>query len=151
MTNRACWSADDFEVLSWHDNHIHGFRVVAGQHGAGELILDIDFIVEWICADRHVRFRIAPADLVFHAVSNLKLSFDYAKESLAFGPLSIHEVRRAPKVYPTGYRSWHWSITLNSPDGRIEFDAPGFTMALRASPVETDMQCLEPTQRTAAV
>jgi hypothetical protein len=33
------WTHEDFERMSWHDNHVHALRIVEGRHGAGELLL----------------------------------------------------------------------------------------------------------------
>jgi len=44
------WSESQFAEMSWHDNHVHALRVVEGAHGAGDLVLDIDYILEWLQA-----------------------------------------------------------------------------------------------------
>jgi hypothetical protein len=49
--------------MMWHHNSVHAFRVVEGKDGAGELVLDIDHIVEWIESEKGYKFRVAPADL----------------------------------------------------------------------------------------
>jgi hypothetical protein len=42
------------ELHSWHDCHVWRFAVVSGDPAAdewrSELILDLDFIAEWLCA-----------------------------------------------------------------------------------------------------
>ena len=92
----ARWSTDDFPRLSWHDNHIHGFTVCGGEYGEGELVLDIDFILDWLCdpVSWECEFRIAPATLTFHHVSALVVSLDYARCTAALGPASISEITR---------------------------------------------------------
>ena len=69
-----------FEDYSWHDNAIHGFRIVEGPDGCGgELILDIDFIVEWLPPkgeNNAFEFRVAPAHLTFHDVTDLVIYVD---------------------------------------------------------------------------
>ena len=63
------WTDADFERMSWHDNHVHAIRFVEGQNGEGELVLDIDYILEWQKADGAAfLFRVQPATLVFHGV-----------------------------------------------------------------------------------
>ena len=71
----------DFDGLSWHDDTIYGLRFEAGDSFQGdwraELVLDIDHIVEWVREGAgRVRFRVAPATLVFHGVTDLKISID---------------------------------------------------------------------------
>lgn len=143
------WTNDDFDSLSWHDNHIHGFAVREGEYGEGELILDIDFILEWLCdsATRSCDFRLAPATLTFHRVSNLVVTLDYAQPTAALAPASMAGITREPYVYPNGYKSYRWAIEINWPTGSISFLAEGFTQVLRASPVLSAQQCLSPAER----
>jgi hypothetical protein len=46
----------DFDRLSWHDCHLRGIRFEAGDPDEGDwtsdLVLDLDFIVEWTSLDR---------------------------------------------------------------------------------------------------
>ncbi len=72
----------DFDGLSWHDDTLYGLRFDVGDSFKGDwhadLVLDIDHIVEWVCAtDGGVQFRVAPADLVFHGVTDLKIAVDW--------------------------------------------------------------------------
>lgn len=136
-----------FNAMSWHDNHVHGLAIEEGAHGLGELRLDLDYIVEWLaCADGKFSFRIAPALLTFHGVSDLVVSLDYAASSAALTPFSIHEIRRTPLPHAR----YAWEIELNWPKGRIAFSADGFTQALRGSAVESERQHLSAAERRAA-
>src|SRR5262245_20244864 len=40
---KSSWTDADFGDLSWHDCSVHALRIVEGPHGAGELILDLDY------------------------------------------------------------------------------------------------------------
>lgn len=51
------WTDQQFEEMSWHDNHVHALRIVAGAYGSGELILDLDYILDWICGTDGSKFR----------------------------------------------------------------------------------------------
>lgn len=143
---------EHFEDFSWHDNAIHGFRIVEGPDGCGgELILDIDFIVEWLPPkgeNNAFGFRIAPAHLTFHDVSDLIISVDYAASTAAVQPMTIHEIHREVVTYPNGYSSFAWRIEINWPcNSFISFSAPGFTQALRAEPIVSGAQYLSPAER----
>lgn len=47
-------TADNFEQLNWHDNAIHAFRILEGDDNmGGGLMLDIDFIAEWLQGTDH--------------------------------------------------------------------------------------------------
>lgn len=144
---------DDFDGYLWHDNAIHGLRIVEGADGcSGELVLDIDFIVEWLPPqgeDKVFRFRIAPADLVFHEVTDLVVSIDYASSTAALTPMAIHEIQRQFVTHPTGYSFFAWKIEINWPrNGFIAFRSSGYTQLLRAEPVIANTQYLSPSERT---
>jgi hypothetical protein len=145
---RSSWVTADYDDLSWHHNHVHGLAIQSGPHGCGDLILDIDFIVEWVQCGERFEFILAPADLVFHSVSRLKVEVDYENPQAAITPFSISGIERELVSYPTGYTSYRWSIEVNWPEGLIEFAAPGFTQTLRSTPIRVGQQFLETHART---
>ena len=143
---------------SWHDNLIYGVHLATPDPDAGvwrsDLVLDIDHIVEWICGtDGGVQFRVAPATLVFHDVTDLKISADCSggEHRYTLNELSINDITRqpAPAFGVDASRAYfNWRIELNSPqDGEIAFGASGYTLTLRADPVLLDDQRLPPTGR----
>jgi len=140
------WTDADFDQLSWHDNHIHGFTIIEGQHGAGELILDIDYIVEWIKGEERIEFVISPADLVFHNVTGLRIDLDYDAISAAIGPLSIDGIHRSYEVRER-YTAQVWALEVNFPAGRIQFEASGFTQRLRGPAKRSVQQVLTKEER----
>ena len=98
---------EPFEDFGWHDNAIHAFRIAEGDDGcSGQLTLDIDYILEWITpmgqGDRF-SFVVAPADLVFHKVTDLVISVDYVSCSASLQPMTIEEIHREVHTYPNGY------------------------------------------------
>ncbi len=143
---------------SWHDNSLYGIRLLVGDPERGDwrsdLVLDIDHIVEWVCgADQRPRFRVAPATLTFHHVTDLQVAVDCGDTGgrVALHALSIDQVVREPiedqKVcFDRPY--YRWRIELNWPKGgMIVFAASGFTQTLRAEPVLQDEQWLLAAQR----
>jgi hypothetical protein len=148
----------DFDKLSWHDCHIWAIELHAGDSDAGDwtsdLALDIDFIVEWICGvGGGGQFRVAPASLVFHGVTDPKIQISWGDSGFqtALHPISIGSIEREPiqnqKVY-LDRPYYRWRIRLNWPDGGdISFGAFGFTQTLKADPVLTKMQCLSRNER----
>ncbi len=141
-----------FEDFCWHDNAIHGFRIIEGEDGcSGELVLDIDYIVEWLQPqddNAAFEFRVAPANLTFHEVTDLVVSVDYAASTAAFQPMIIHEIQREFVTNPKGYSSFVWNIDINWPrKSHISFHSSGFTQVLRAEPIVFGAQYLSPSQR----
>ena len=148
----------DFDELSWHDCSIWGIALRTGEASAfqpADLMFDIDFIVEWVCAvGAPARFRVAPAALVFHNVTDLRIevqtthSGDYR---MALSPWPILGISRQPIERPVGYPgppSYTWTLALGIPSlGEIHFGASGFTQELRAEPVLTGQQNLTIAER----
>jgi hypothetical protein len=147
-------TTDDFERLSWHDNLIYGFRFAIGNHEKGEwnadLVLDIDHIVEWVCAapGERVRFRVAPATLAFRDVTDFRISADFGDSGcqVAFREMSIAQVTRErvkDQKICLDRPYYRWRIELNDPqNGEIAFGASTFTQTLRAAPTLLDEQRL---------
>ena len=144
----------DFHELSWHDCSIWGMAL---HNGGGEpafepadLVLDIDFIVEWLCGvGAPARFRVAPAALVFHQVTDLRITVETTHSGdyrMAVSPWPILRIDRESIERPEGYpgpTSYAWTLALGTPTpGEIHFGARGFTQELRAEPVLTERQSL---------
>ena len=140
------WTHEQFDEMSWHDNHVHALRVVAGEHGAGELIFDIDYIVEWLGNGNEFRFRLVPATLRFTDVTDLRVSLDYASPSAAMGPFSIHAIERHTEQRER-YIAQVWRIEVNWPGGEVTFEASGYEQSATGKAVLSSQQCLTPAER----
>jgi hypothetical protein len=120
------WTHAQFNEMSWHDNHVHALRIVEGVHGSGQLVLDLDYILEWLCGNPgEQRFRIVPVSLTFNDVFALRLALDYASPTAAFGPFSIGSIERRVESRPR-YEATIWRILINWPVGEISFEASGY-------------------------
>jgi len=148
MTSQI-WTDAQFDEMSWHDNHVHALRIVEVSDGAGDLILDVDHIVEWIKNGTGFNFRIVPATLTFHDVMFLRMSLDYATPTAAFGPFMINGIERRNEQ-----RARHlaqlWKIDISWPQGEIAFEACGFTQRARSGPVLSQRQRLSADERERA-
>ena len=158
LKNRSTQTESDFDDLSWHDNQIHGIEFRTGDvdndDWTSELVFDIDFIVEWICGvDGIASFRIAPATLCFHGVTDLKMNLNSQDTGFQamLRTLSIFEVERErienQKVHLD--RPYYlWRIVLSDPaQGAISFGATGFTQEFRGDPVFSSKQKLSRQER----
>jgi len=152
-------SESDFERLSFHDCHLWGLELRAGDPESGDwtsdLALDLDYIAEWLCgADGGAMFRVAPATLVFHGVTDLRIAVDCGDGGYqaALHPIAIDRIEREPvkeqKVYLDRVY-YRWRIVTNWPqDGAIAFGAVGFDLTLRTEPILTSQQVLTRRDRT---
>jgi hypothetical protein len=142
------WSEGEFDEMSWHDNHVHALRIIEGVHGAGELILDLDYILEWVkCQGDKCEFRIVPATLTFKGVTNLRVSLDYATPTAALGPFSIHAIERQTKRRER-YDAQEWRFVVNWPVGEISFEASGFEQRATGDPVLSAAMFLSASHRS---
>jgi hypothetical protein len=139
------------DEASWHDNLVYALLFNVGDVAKGdrrsELVLDIDHIVEWICGTNGgARFRIAPATLTFHDVTDLRVSFDFGGSGhrQTLNELSIAAISQEPVPTPSVAQPYgRWRIELNLPrGGEITFGASGYTQTFRAEPVLLDDQRL---------
>lgn len=74
---------DDFENISFHDNRLWGIDFLVDYETLTcDLKLDIDHICEWVETEEKCSFKwmVAPADLIFHGVTGLKLGIDWKDE-----------------------------------------------------------------------
>ena len=144
---RRVWTDADFEDMSWHDNHVHGFQIRSGEYGAGEIDLDLDYIVEWLCAaDGSCEFRLAPATLTFKEVSDLRIELDYEAVTAGLVPFSIDGISREDGTVATESLR-RWTVKLNWPRGSLAFRASGYTQRLRAPLRISAEQCLSEASR----
>ena len=152
------YTESDFDRLSWHDCHIWAIELRVGdpsnEDWTSDLALDIDFIVDWICSvGEGGKFRVAPATLVFHGVTDPKIDIDWGRSGFqaALHPVSIGNLEREriqdQKVY-LDRPYYSWTICLNWPNGGvITFGAVGFTQTLRAEPIVSENQHLSLSER----
>jgi len=154
----TAWTDAEFEDLSWHDCTLWGLAFHPPDPETGDwtrdLVLDIDFIVEWLCGvGGPTRFRVAPAALVFHGITDLRIAVDWGRSGfqVALHEASIDRIEREAitdqKVY-LDRPYYRWTIRLNWPKGgELCFGAVGFTQTLLAEPVVTEAQRLAPSER----
>lgn len=144
MESGTRWTDADFESMSWHDNHVHGLELREGENGAGELMLDLDYILEWICADDgSCTFRIVPVRLTFHEVHDLRIALDYAAAQASLGPFSLAGIARDAGAHGV----WRWRLAVNWPQGSLEFAARGFTQLVSGPEVVKAVQSLTAGER----
>jgi hypothetical protein len=147
------WTTSDFDAMSWHDVHVHGFRLDAfnPRDGSADLTLDLDYILKWEKAENGFLFTLSRAELVFHEVFGLQLNLDYATPTAGTCPFSISGIEREPVPFPAGSKSFSWRLPVNWPSGSIVFQSPGFSQGLLGDPVVHSGQFLSPEQRGGAV
>lgn len=122
---RQIWTDADFERMSWHDNHVHAIRCVEGENGEGELVLDIDHILEWLKGEEGgLRFRVQPATHVFYGVMFPRIAIDYAAATAAFGPFMIDGIER--RIEKREHcEAQVWRLPISCPEVRLNSKRAG--------------------------
>lgn len=144
---------ETYEPYAWHDDTLRGLRFALGDPDAGDwradLVLDVDHITAWEAGeDGRIRFRVAPATLTFHHVTDLRLAVDWGDSGhrTALHPCTIDRIERARianQKICLDRPYWRWRIVLAWPrDGEIAFGASDLTLDLRAEPVLQEEQQL---------
>ncbi|QTR46304.1 hypothetical protein J9253_20425 [Thiothrix litoralis] len=149
MMSKKIWYTSDFESLSWHDVHIHGFKLdsFVPDQGVADLLFDIDYILKWENINNELLFTVCRATLRFHQIFGMRFMLDYATPTAGMCPFSIDGIERRPSKLSTDSESFQWSIKVNWPQGHIEFDSPGFTQTLVGTPIVQSSQSLSSEQR----
>lgn len=143
------WTTADFDRMGWHDTHVHALRLIEGPYGAGQLQLDLDYILQWNCDHPTDRFLLLPATLTFFDTAQLRLSLDYASACAALGPFSLNGLHRTLEERER-YCAQLWTLELNWPQGQITLEASGFEQRGWGRPVWCFEQVLPPQQRLPA-
>jgi hypothetical protein len=159
MAGASRMTEADFERLSWHDCHLWGFELHRGEPDEDDwtsgVVFYIDYITEWVCGiDRRASFRVAPARLTFHGVTDLKMAIDWGTSGFQVVPsqVIINRISRelvaegspGPALLPLGRRA-----ASDADQGqhrlrgrRVHADASGGARA--AAPAEPDAAPAEP-------
>jgi hypothetical protein len=142
MAVRDIYTEADFESMGWHDCHIHAIAVETLPNNPGRLLLDIDYLVEWLRPDpasSGLAFMVSPATLVFDQAWDLVTNIDMS--GWAF-QLPILEVERdGPDE--RGLSTWR----LAGDQFELSISSRGFTQYLRREPVFCDGQWLSVEER----
>lgn len=132
--SKSVWSDADFELMGWHDATLHGMYLEQAEEGPSRLLLDIDYIVQWVhpvARAKYFRFWVAPATLVFTDVWSLEF------DGSGIG-LEIDTLHR-----PTPDGTWR----LEGHNFEMRFSASGYRQYFRQPPRLTDRQVLSPQDR----
>jgi hypothetical protein len=141
------FTEQDFDDLSFHDNLLRGVLLrTEYETDESDLVLEIDYIADWVVSENVQEWLIAAADLTFHGVTGLKLSFDSHDEKfqVCIAGDWILDLKRSPVVpqlvhLDRPYWRWHFDFAM---DTLLTFGAYGFTLQLRQEPILHNEQCL---------
>lgn len=134
---RLIWSDADFEEMGWHGAYVHAIAAIPENF---ELMLDIDYIVQWvnpIPPEQHFKFWVAPATLVFSNVWNVKFCLE--SES---GEFSIQGLERLNEQATLNGKMTDWLWRFLGNEGSLSFRATAYKQHFRKQPILTLSQQL---------
>jgi hypothetical protein len=142
--DKLIWTDADFDRMGWHDSYIHGFHSgLRPERGEFDFLIDLDYIVRWIDPtppSEYFSFLIAPATLVFHGATEIKITITHGGGDIRVDGLS----RVAERLTPNGIdKDYHWVFE----PGVISLWATGFTQYFRRPSVRMRRQWLELEER----
>ena len=151
----------NYQPYHWHDNQIHGIALRTADPDrddwTSDLSIDIDHIVEWVKTEGRARFRVAPATLTFHGVTDLSLGWSHLVSGHQVG-IALPWIDRIERelvkdqLVHLDRPYYAWRIVFASPPGgEISFGAWGYSQKLRKEPVLQDEQGLTFVERSTLV
>ena len=139
---KAIWTDADFDRMGWHDAALHAVAVEPDSECPGRLLLDLDYIVDWIKPEPPAiayQWWLCPSTLVFASAWNLVGDISIVRQ--AFEPGFDRITRSEPDEH--GYRDW----TINGHEFTLTVRSPGFTQYLRQPPMLSTRQRLTSAER----
>jgi hypothetical protein len=139
---KTFFTEEDFETMGWHDNPVHAIAFGSGRR---EVSLDIDYILKWehpLPDEKHYRFWVSPATLVFEDI------LDFKMEHSAYAGLTILEIEREEAQKESASlpkKLWKWKIECV--EASWQFYATGYRQFIRKPPALIARQRLSLEQR----
>jgi hypothetical protein len=127
--DKHIWTEADFDSMNWHDNPIHAMTFSENF----ELLLDIDYIFEWVLKGKKYLFWISPCTLVFENVYDLTFDIGPTTPRLTIDFLTKENPQR-PKNSEYIKRDTEFDWTIEMQEGTIGFKSVGFKQYVRALP-----------------
>jgi len=123
---------NDFDDLGFHDCYVYGLRWEGQSHA---LIVDLDYIVQWIKKKDKYCFLVARAEARFSPVAGIRISLDWQRLPLE---CQIHDIIRERSRDSRHRKNWYlWTIIFSIPSGYITFESPCFELKILSDPQET--------------
>ena len=127
------WTEEDFERMGWHDSRIYA---LAFSPETFELLLDIDYIFQWINpepGETFYKFWVAPATLIFENVSDVDFDIGSYNSGLEIINIRRDEARK-PRNAEHIQRQTEWQWTLDCQQGDIKLWSVGYKQYIRSAP-----------------
>ena len=119
--------------MDWHDNSIYAIEFRENS----ELLIDIDYIIQWVAKGKIFKFWVAPATLIFKNVYDLKLESG-GTDLIIMGIIRDNPQQPKNKNYIIEPFEYDWLIETTN--GEISFKSVGYEQYLRKDPILSNTQ-----------
>ena len=149
IPEKAVWTQDDYELMGWHDAHVHGFAIQHQEESwEHNLLIDIDYIFKWekpVPPDQYFTFWVAPCTLVFKNAFAIRGGMD--TNGGGIGTLEIADLVLVNKTeQEKNVFIYEWNIDFHFA-ADIKLKSYGFEQIVRQAPIHTVAQGLTNEER----
>lgn len=125
------WTDADYEQMGWHDCRIRAFAFLGDEL---QLMLDIDYIFEWVQLPDSVYFQfwVAPATLIFENVYDIEIDI-HTDDELEIADL-LREDPLRPRNADYVQREQEWKWIFDCQRGEISLRSIGYAQYIRSAP-----------------
>ena len=128
--------------MRWHDNPIHAITFSDNF----EILMDIDYIFEWVLKGKKYIFWISPCTLIFENVYELAFDVGPTIPGLTID-LVTRENPQKPKNFKHIKRDIEYDWTIEMQEGTISFKSIGYKQFVRQKPRLISTQKLDTIER----
>jgi hypothetical protein len=144
MEIKSIWRDEDFESMNWHDSRLYQIYF---PDDSCEFKVFIDYIFKWVQDKESFKFWVAPCELIFHNVTNLKINLLFENQvGVDIGGIIRNKIGLTPNKL---YHQWDYEIITDK--GNLNFTTTGFTMNLLSEPNYSNSQDYSPPITSASV
>jgi hypothetical protein len=140
--DKSLWTEADFENMQWHDNPIHAFMFSDNF----EIIMDIDYIFEWVLKGKKYAFWISPCTFIFENVYDLTFNVGPATPGLTIDFITKENPQKTQNAEHIN-RDTEYDWTIEAQEGTISFKSIGYKQFVRQKPRLLATQKLESIDR----
>ena len=127
--DKFIWTESDFENMFWHDNPIHAISFSDNF----EIILDIDYVFEWVLKGKKYIFWISPCTLVFENVYNITFDIGPFSSDLIIDFITKENPQKPSNAEHINREiEYDWTIVMQQ--GEITFKSVGYKQYVRQAP-----------------
>ncbi len=138
---KQTWTDADFEEMGWHDATV---RALGFDDEAHRLLIDLDYIFEWIHPkeEEYFEFWTAPTVMIFAQVSSLSVSFTQDENFLLSG-IAVQDLYREPGALSQDLHKYRFELF----QGEFSFESSGYRMVVTGDAIRNSSQSLSMEER----